>query len=954
MGKGKELTTTLSFEGRVDASLQKAFKQADAMASKSSKSINSAFSKFGSIASKGIVAGFTAVATGITAAGAAAVVASKKMFELGTSFEEASNTIRIGTGATGEALDSLNKSFENVYKSVPTTMETASQTIADFNTRLGLTGESLETLSKQSILLSNMMGEDLNGVIESSSQAFKQWNINAENMDDEMDYIYKVCQSTGMGFNDLMGHMQSSGAVLQDLGYNFNEAASMIANLDKAGINTEQVLKGMKKGLGNIAKDGGDAVAAMNKYTDAIRNAKSESEAITIATDIFGSATAVTMAQAIRTGAMDVNALTAALQATDETIMKAAEDTETFPQKLQKLKATSEVALRPVAEKFLDIANDAIPAISSAVEQIVPVLSDTMNQIAPIMGDLTTSIIPVMSRGLKAAVPFVSDILTMTADGLKQITSMFDKFAPDIESMTSSVLPMMSDFIHGIGDAINNTVPMISDMASEVTPILSGMMDDIFGIVGDSAPLIGNVINMIVRTLEPVLKGLMPVAGAVFQGIATGVRLIGTAIQKLSPTMNNIISSVMPAFVTVGDVIGTLLSSIGNTLTTYLIPGVETLGNSVINAGQGILSALAPIYERISQFITAVLPSVMPLIQQSYTAMGELFHNVLVPIGSWLVNTLGTAISLAVKNIGSAIDVVLSYFEPILPGIIKTFTGITEFLSGVFAGDWAKAWEGIKTIFDGVWNTLKGTVKGVLTAIVKGINGIISGVNNFIAATPAKALEAVGITVKIPTIPVPQFAKGGTVTSPTLAMVGEGRTAETIIPHEDSLRSRQLLKDAIEGVLGKKIADEVAATIDGVEGIAAEASKATASGIKAFAKGGTVTSPQLAIVGDAPETIVPHNSSARSVELLNTAARNVIGSDIVGTANNNRGMSLMTAAAGGTTNNSTTNNNSTYNVTFSPNIQVAGTADKAFQDALEQFERSFEEFMARKEREAFA
>jgi len=121
-----------------------------------------------------------------------------------------------------------------------------------------------------------------------------------------------------------------------------------------------------------------------------------------------------------------------------------------------------------------------------------------------------------------------------------------------------------------------------------------------------------------------------------------------------------------------------------------------------------------------------------------------------------------------------------------------------------------------------------------------------------------------------------------------------------------------------------------------------------------FAKGGTVTSPTLAIVGDAPETIVPHNRSARSVELLNTAARNVIGSDIVGTANNNRGMSLMTAAAGGTTNNSTTNNNSTYNVTFSPNIQVAGTADKAFQDALEQFERSFEEFIARKEREAFA
>ena len=35
--------------------------------------------------------------------------------------------------------------------------------------------------------------------------------------------------------------------------------------------------------------------------------------------------------------------------------------------------------------------------------------------------------------------------------------------------------------------------------------------------------------------------------------------------------------------------------------------------------------------------------------------------------------------------------------------IIETLTGLTEFITGVFTGDWDRAWEGIKTIWAGFW-----------------------------------------------------------------------------------------------------------------------------------------------------------------------------------------------------------------------------------------------------------
>lgn len=181
------------------------------------------------------------------AVGKAVVEAGKYMKDLGASFDDAADAIRIGTGATGDALDGLLDDFDAVYKSVPTTMEDASKAIADYNTRLGLTGPQLQEISKQAIQVSDMLGDDLGSVIEESSQAFQQWNIDADDMGGAMDYIFKVSQSTGMGFTDLMADMQKFGPQLQEMGYSFETASALMGQLDKAGVNTDEVLGAMKR-----------------------------------------------------------------------------------------------------------------------------------------------------------------------------------------------------------------------------------------------------------------------------------------------------------------------------------------------------------------------------------------------------------------------------------------------------------------------------------------------------------------------------------------------------------------------------------------------------------------------------------------------------------------------------------------------------------------------------------
>ena len=201
MAGGKTvMETVVRLMGEIDPSLAKSMKAAQAQFKKINKTavaVNGAFIAMGAVAIK------TTVDMG------------KQLYELGKDFDKAYDTIRINTGATGKTLQKLKEDFKDVYSSVPTTMEDASKTVADYNTRLGLTGDALTSLSKQAIAVSSMLGDDLNTTVEASSQAFKQWNIPASEMNRLMDYSFKVSQSTGMNFNKLMDTMKSAGPSLR-------------------------------------------------------------------------------------------------------------------------------------------------------------------------------------------------------------------------------------------------------------------------------------------------------------------------------------------------------------------------------------------------------------------------------------------------------------------------------------------------------------------------------------------------------------------------------------------------------------------------------------------------------------------------------------------------------------------------------------------------------------------
>ena len=187
--------------------------------------------------------------------------------------------------------------------------------------------------------------------------------------------------------------------------------------------------------------------------------------------------------------------------------------------------------------------------------------------------------------------------------------------------------------------------------------------------------------------------------------------------------------------------------------------------------GRFIMESLAPAFMEIA---SVVGPKVAETFAALVSVLEFLWYDVLKPIALWLGDTFGPAF----ETVGESI-------KDIIGGLQTTFEGLIDFIVGVFTGDWERAWEGVKKIFKGVFDSLWGIVKFPLNLIIDGINAVIGALNSLSIKIPDWVPKFGGKTWGINIPKIPKLAKGGIVTAPTLAMIGE-RGPEAVVPLENS------------------------------------------------------------------------------------------------------------------------------------------------------------------------
>ena len=182
------------------------------------------------------------------------------------------------------------------------------------------------------------------------------------------------------------------------------------------------------------------------------------------------------------------------------------------------------------------------------------------------------------------------------------------------------------------------------------------------------------------------------------------------------------------------DNICTSLGDLGETIMNFYNTIIDPVINKIVDGVSWLWDEhLSPLWENICEFFSQVGDFI-----------SVLWSNVLKPFVDSIVNILGPHISNAITDIWNVICTIAGLIADVISGIIRAIGGILDFITGIFSGDWEKAWNGIKDIFGGIWDAIWGIIKGVINLLIDALNGTWKA----IAEACISLINAIGDVVK--------------------------------------------------------------------------------------------------------------------------------------------------------------------------------------------------------------
>ena len=348
----------------------------------------------------------------LLAVGGAAILMADRM-------DKAMRDIRVATGATGKQLEGMGDVLRGLLGTITTDTKTASAVIGVFNTHLGITGDQLQGISRQLIEFSHLMGEDAAKNADSFARVLRGANLTVEEGNILLDKMLKIAMDTGIGFGALNRALIKFSPVMRLAGFNTAETAELFGRLHSVGLDVRRVMPGINAALRRWSEEGKDARTELGHLIETIRTAETQTEALAIATEIFGAEGAVRMTIAIRDGIFAIDDLGVTLEGTEGLIKRTADETRTFGEKLGILADRAGMALIPLGDLLIDFIDQAIPRLERIIK-----LAEMLGERFSRLSDRTKGFVINLGLFLAIAGPTVyilSKMITMTMSLVKGI-----------------------------------------------------------------------------------------------------------------------------------------------------------------------------------------------------------------------------------------------------------------------------------------------------------------------------------------------------------------------------------------------------------------------------------------------------------------------------------------------------------------------------------------------------
>ena len=532
------------------------------------------------------------------------------------------------------------------------------------------------------------------------------------------------------------------------LGLEFDEAVALIGQLEQRGVDSSAALSGMTKAAGVYTKQGKTMKEGLKETIEAIKNSKSETEAMGIAMEIFGAKKAPQMIDAIKRGALSFDKLRGTAEDATGVVSQTYESTldpiDKFTTAQNGLKIVMAEVGGAIAETFAPVL-DVLVGLFKNVAEWINKLPGPIKELVVVFGSVVTV------AGLLSPI-----FLTLQAAAMAAETT--------------------------IGGLIAATLPIIGTVIAVATAIA--------GIIV--------VIKYLWETNEGFRTAVETVWNAIMSVINTIVKAISDFVMQIWGTLTSWWNDNQQLIRQTAETVWNAISATITTIMNILGPFIETAWNNISTIISTVWETIKTVVETAINVVLGIIKTVMQIINgdwsgawESIKGIGESIWNGIKSIAESVFNAMAQILSNIWDTISSTASSIWNGISSTLSGI---WNGISSTASSVFNGissTISNIWNGISSTASSIWNGIKNSISNAINAIKNLFNFQISWPHiplpHFRVSGSANPLD--WLKGNIPSIGIDWYAKGGILTKPTAfgmngnnIMVGGEAGREAVLP----------------------------------------------------------------------------------------------------------------------------------------------------------------------------
>jgi TP901 family phage tail tape measure protein len=626
-------------------------------------------------------------------------------FAAAVSVNNAMADIVKSTGASGEMAASLEESFRKVARTVPNSLAEVAAALGDVNTRTGMTGTELETITRKMLDFARVTDSDTGRATRSLSQLMNALELDMAQLPEVMDKLLFASQASGIGALDLAEGITQAGTAFIELGFPLDKSIALFSQFEKVGARPTDVIATLNRALTRFAQDGAtNAEEAFSHLLAAIAGAPTRLEATAIAADAFGARFGDKIAEEVRGGTFAVDDFVQALQGTSGLLDSTAVATLKLGDEMAMMRNQTALAVSLLGQPLVDAVKSLRPAFESALNVVTRIITAFGN----LPGPVQTGILVFL--GLLAA---IGPVLLVAGSLVGMLGTLVSAVGPMV-----AAFGVLSTFITGtmIPAFVRLTAVMLANPFTAIAVVL-GLLAGAFIYAYTTSDEFREKVHNLIERLGQFAQSIRDRFGAALTWLADTFNATKTAV-------GNAVSDFVTDFVTAMTV----------TLPTAIRDKIGSLLDWLTGA---FVTPFANVVTRVTGFVTDFLAGIQKLRDDVNDRIGGML--------TWLTGAFTTPFSGIVTRVNSFVTDVLDGLAKKIPDDVKDkIGGMLTWLSGAFTSPFSGLVTRINTfvtdVLNGLAKKLPDDVKKAIGdmliwlsgAFTSPFSGLVTRINTFV------------------------------------------------------------------------------------------------------------------------------------------------------------------------------------------------------------------------------